>query len=650
MSKERKVIGVILSKPSKQYQAGLLKGIYEVAFAHDCNVVVFASSHPRGDNFSKQGELSIYSLINYNKLAGIIYIPDVIIFDQRDECITNPLLRIVREKNIPLVTIDFKYEGVPCYCCDDGEVVKEMINHMIEVHGCKDIAYMTGKKGHPHATARLAAYREAMGNHGLPVDEDRIFYGDFWYSKGQEVVDSLLASEKGLPEALCCACGPMVESVYTACTIRGIHIPTDMKLGGFEEAVGRAPFISTTNRQTKSVGKAACQGIFDIIEKGSAPSLSYISCDTIRNFAMTCGCVPGDRYDILSLKGDDIDRGLSYSSEYNTLSEDLTCVSNTEDMLWTIDNNTYYLGEFESVYICLCEGWDDPRMSIEDSHEQTQFTDKMGMKYYRRYDKRRVADRYVGDDYTFDKSEIFPLLYSGEGEPSAYVLRSLHFRDRVFGYLAISFGNRLEAPNENFDFWINDISTAIEAQRRLNNVKALYDQVQKDSVTDKMTELYNRNAFNKMLPNMLKNAKKSGIDAVVVLGDLNGLKHVNDTFGHNEGDELIKTAASAISDVSIRGSDSEKNFRIGGDEFVKVAVGHINSGLLEQMRSDLNKYLDEYNSTSGKPYKVSMPIGYCICTANDDTDPDRLLSSADKMMYNEKVKMKIAMGVDPKQR
>ncbi len=650
MSHERKIIGVILSKPSKQYQAGLLKGIYEVAFANNYNVVVFATSHPRGDNLSKLGELSIYSLINYDKLAGIIYIPDIIIFDQRDEIITDPLLKAAREKNIPLVTIDYKYESVPCYYCNDGEVVKAMVNHMIEVHGCKDIAYMTGVKGHPHATARLAAYREAMEAHGIPVDEDRIYYGDFWYNKGREVVDSLLSSEKGLPEAICCACGQMAESVYSACVERGIHIPRDMKLAGFEEAVGRAPFISTTNRQTTSVGRAACEGLFSLIEKGTAPSLSYISCDTIKNFAMTCGCVEGDDYDILSLKGDDIDCGMSYYSEYNTLSEDLTSVANTDDLMWTIDNNTYYLGEFEGVYICLCDGWDDPKISLEEDHNQNGFTQKMEMRYFRKYDKKRVAEKYVGNEITFDKNEIFPLLTNGDGEPSAYVLRSLHFRDRVFGFLAITYRNRLEAPNENFDYWINDISTAIEAQRRLNNVRALYDQVQKDAVTDKMTELYNRNAFNKMLPDLLKNAKRDEIDAVVVLGDLNGLKSVNDTYGHNEGDELIKTAAEAISSVSIPGADNEKNFRIGGDEFVKVAVGHLNENLLEQMRSDLNKYLDEYNKTSDKPYKVSMPVGYCVCHAQDDLDPDKILSSADKMMYGEKVKMKISLGIDPNQR
>lgn len=649
-NKERKIIGVILSKPSKQYQAGLLKGIYEVAFANDCNVAVFASSHPRGDKLSKYGELSIYSIINYDKLAGIIYIPDIIIFDNKDEVITKPLLKAVREKNIPLVTIDMKYEGIPCFCCDDGEVVKAMVNHMIEVHGCKDIAYMTGVKGHPHAVNRLNAYKEAMKSHGLPIDEDRIFYGDFWYNKGREVADKLLKSPKGLPEAICCACGPMVESVYTAFFERGIHVPRDIRLAGFEEAVGRAPFISTTNRQTASVGKAACQGLFTLINGGSVPEQSYISCETTNNFAMTCGCVAGDDYNLLSLKGDDIDTGKAYFSEYNTLSEDLTSVSNTNDLLWTIDNNTYYLGEFDGVYICMCEGWDDPELSIDESDKTKAFTPRMELKYFRRYGKNHMAERYAGDGRFFDLEEMFPPLTSGEGDPAAYVLRSLHFQDRVFGFLAITYGDKSEAPSDNFDYWINDISTAFEAQRRLNNVRSLYNQVQKDAVTDKMTELYNRNAFNQMLPRIIKNAQKSGLDSVIVLGDLNGLKNVNDTFGHNEGDELIKTAAKAMSEVKINGADAENNFRIGGDEFVKVAVGELNEGMLEQMRSDLNKYLDNYNNTANKPYKVSLPIGFYICRAKDNIDPDKLLSFADKLMYKEKVRMKVTLGINPNER
>ena len=649
-TQNRKLIAVILSKPSKLYQTGLLQGIYKVAFENDCNVLVFGTTHPRSDRLYHKGELSIYRMINYEKLDGVIYIPGTILYDERDKTVTADFLKAVREKNIPAVTIDLKYDGIPCFNCDETAVVKEMVSHLIEVHGCKDIAYLTGKKGHPHSTARLNGFREAMNEHGLEIQSNRIFWGDFWYTSGEPFCDFITSAPNGLPDGIVCACGPMGESVYKGLQKRGIRVPRDLKLASLEEFVSRAPFISSTNRRTVPVGKAVCEGLIKLMNGGSIPGLTKVSCEIIKNYRLTCGCVEADDYNILSLCGEDADRGEIYFSEYNTMKETLTSKVDADEMMSCIDEYSYYLKDYKGLYFCMCDGWNDPMHSPDESQKATEFTSEMVLYYKHCSNSRDAVLRKIGDQERFSIKEMFPPSGFIKDHPAAYVLRSLHFKDRVFGYAAISFGDELKTPCEDFDYWLNDISTSIESVRRLSNARYLYKKVQIDAVTDGMTGLYNRNGFNSMFSGMLDRAAKSGLDTAVILGDLNGLKHVNDTFGHAAGDEIIKVAAGAIGECTVPGTVCENNFRIGGDEFVKVAYGHFTSNDIEDFQSSLDLYLKNYNNKANKSYAIYVPIGIKVCRAGEPHDPDAVLSEADKLMYIEKMRIKKDLGIEPNDR
>lgn len=649
-TKSRKLIAVIMSKPSKLYQTGLLQGIYKIAFENNCNVLVFGTTHPRSDHLYREGELSIFRMINYDKLDGVIYVPDTILYDERDTTVTADFLKAVREKHTHAVTIDTKYDGIPCFNCDDTSVVKEMVAHLIEVHGCKDIAYLTGKKGHPNSINRLNGFREAMNEHGLEIQANRIFWGDFWYTSGEAFCDFITSAPNGLPDAIVCACGSMGESVYKGLQKRGIHVPRDVKLASFEEFVSRAPFISSTNRRTIPVGKAACEGLIKLMNGGSVPEITNVSCEIIRNYQITCGCVVADDFNILSLCGDDADKGDLYFSEYNTMKESLTSKVDTDDMMNCIDEYSYYLKNYKGLYFCMCDGWNDPIRSLDESRKTTEFTPEMVMYYKHCTNSQGTVLRKIGNQERFSIKDMFPQTGFIQERPAAYVLRSLHFQDRVFGYAAITFGDKLKAPEEDFDYWINDISTSMESVRRLSNMRYLYSKVQTDSVTDSMTGLYNRNGFNTMFAKMLDRATESGLDAVVILGDLNGLKYVNDTFGHAAGDEIIKAAARAIDECTVPGAVCENNFRIGGDEFVKVAYGHLTAKGIEDFQNSMELYLKKYNNESNKPFTVYVPIGVKVCRAGEQHDPDAILSEADKLMYAEKIHIKKKLGKDPNKR
>lgn len=651
MEKQRKCIAVLIEKPNKDYQAGILKGIYKAAFSRDLNVAVFSVTMPRSSDNYHSGEMNIFTLPgDYSKFCGVIYLPDTVDFSTRDMVVTEPLLRHAKENNVPVVTIDFKIDGIPCFLSDDSDVVKAMVNHMVNAHGCRDIAYMTGIKGHPHAEHRLSAFRSAMRENGLKIQNNRIFYGDFWRNEGENVVNSLIEGKNGLPEAIICANSYMTDSVYNALFSRGLRVPRDIRLANYGETADDVSFMTSTIRCTDKIGYEACLGLIDLANGKTIPQENPIKCDFTENFALTCGCTLADDYNLNRFKHDRDNSFSDFFSEFNTMSEALINSKDMREMFWTANWFTYSFNELESIYICMCDDVVKPEASIAENYVRTSYSDEMLIAYSRINHPDGTRDEFVGTNRRFSIREVFPPLFDGSGEPAAYVFRPLHFENRCFGFAVISYGSKIVPPPDIYDYWINVLANAIESQRRLAIMTYLYGKMRTDAITDLMTGLLNRNGFNLMLPQLIEEAKAGGKQFLIVMADLNGLKYVNDNFGHSEGDVFIKTAAGAMARTWIGGAECEKNFRIGGDEFVKAAYGEFSDEKLKEFRLALYEYLNNYNRTAGKPYPIYMPLGFCLRSADDIANPDKMLSIADEQMYIDKQRLKKETGFDPKRK
>ncbi len=140
---------------------------------------------------------------------------------------------------------------------------------------------------------------------------------------------------------------------------------------------------------------------------------------------------------------------------------------------------------------------------------------------------------------------------------------------------------------------------------------------------DGMTGLYNKSKYLSLFSNEYSHSQ----NIAVIFWDINYLKKVNDTFGHEIGDQLIRTVADNILILTPKGS---KAYRIGGDEFVMV-VNDANDddaiSIIEQWRKNIA--LINFNF----PFKISAAIGYA-CGSSQDLQ--ELINKADKMMYEDK--------------
>ncbi len=119
---------------------------------------------------------------------------------------------------------------------------------------------------------------------------------------------------------------------------------------------------------------------------------------------------------------------------------------------------------------------------------------------------------------------------------------------------------------------------------------------------------------------------------------MDGLKKVNDIYGHDEGDLLIKNIATILKENKHHG---EILMRYGGDEFVLLAAGY-DDDKAENCIKRLENAMEKFNEKSDKPYKLEASIGYCITTLKAKEDLAALIENADKEMYKNKKTRKAA--------
>ena len=154
-----------------------------------------------------------------------------------------------------------------------------------------------------------------------------------------------------------------------------------------------------------------------------------------------------------------------------------------------------------------------------------------------------------------------------------------------------------------------------------------YKHVGKDYVQELTTfeELYNTK-FDKQM----KLLSEKSVPVTVVLADLDGLKAINDSFGHAAGDNAIRVTASALKESC---PEDALCVRFGGDEMLAVICGPCNA---IEIKAKIRKYLSDYNRRSSNGYKISASVGTYITNSAGDVSFEALVKASDSDMYVEK--------------
>jgi diguanylate cyclase (GGDEF)-like protein len=170
----------------------------------------------------------------------------------------------------------------------------------------------------------------------------------------------------------------------------------------------------------------------------------------------------------------------------------------------------------------------------------------------------------------------------------------------------------------------------IDLHRQLERKSARLEEVAR---TDSLTGLPNRRALEEWAIKQLKGASRHGFPLWAVLCDLDSFKEINDTFGHEAGDTVLRTFAGTLRELT---RISDMCGRLGGDEFL-IVISHVSSDNIELA---INRFRELFCSLSfpfaGQSVSISATFGVAGSESGNLTDFDALVRKADEMLYEAK--------------
>ena len=159
-----------------------------------------------------------------------------------------------------------------------------------------------------------------------------------------------------------------------------------------------------------------------------------------------------------------------------------------------------------------------------------------------------------------------------------------------------------------------------------------YKELKELSLRDELTGLYNRRGFTALAEQKLSLAKRHHYNLGLMFFDIDDLKNINDTFGHQSGDETIKAFANALK-CELR--DSDVASRIGGDEFVAFIFAK-NDGEIQTLINRIQTTLQSQTTMQNGLPSIKVSIGHKLFHSKNNTTVEAMLVQADKLMYKNK--------------
>lgn len=638
---KRKLIGLIILNPEGLYQQRAMEGIFARCREYGYDVAVFATLVQSCHFFPAflEGELSIFELINFDMLDAIVVATMTLVEDDVKFVKERVLHKLQKEYHKPVVSLGIPLGDYKTIETDDSVAFEKITDHILDVHKCNKIYFLKGDEGHQISENRFKGFCASLQKHSIELDEKNVFAGDFWYGSGERLADRIINQELELPDAVICASDHMAIGLVNRLTENGIRVPQQVIVTGFDatvEALINDPTITTYIPDVGNTAVSAIDYIRSLIEPGEVVGKEHIFDKSGLCRCMSCGC-PEDSSYIKQRVVDyiyrpkhnlgareqvmDISRLLeSYTSEY------LTEEKNPDDCLSRICSCTYLIQPYEHFYLCLNNTW------LNDAaEEQTGFTDRMKLTVHC-FPKNEQKQNFASDTYAsmFDVTEMLPQIKEERDEPMVFYFTSIHFNEKVMGYSVLQ--NPLSQKKMIglvYRNWMRYIFNALEVARTHNNLSTF-------SKIDPMTALYNRRGLSDSFARMWENRKKTDKVLVFVI-DMDGLKMINDKYGHNEGDFAIRAISSAVRAIA---RNDEACARAGGDEFYVIGVGDYSEAMVAERVQKFEQLLDEENERVKKAFKLSASIGHCI---KEIAGPEHLqdaIQIADEAMYRNKIAAK----------
>ncbi len=625
-------IAVVAAGIDEEYQNSMIEGMIDCAKMYHANLACFSAfggviSSSRYDI----GEYNIYELVNEQKFDALILLTNTI----QDNTAKKKMIQRAKDSGLPSVILDGEEDPAFYHVrINNNKAMREIVRHVIEEHNAKQICFVAGPQNNPEARDRYQAFCEVMKEHELPVNENQVFFGDFRAADGRRAIEFFMSAGIETPDAIICANDTMALAVMAELEKHDYSVPDDIIITGFDNTFNAryyCPSLTTVSRPLHEAGFKACELLLHAIAGKDVPKT--ISLDAEPVYAESCGCCRDLSKNIRQYKKSTFQLIDTCRNDISLLNRMTTELAETE----TIEENFKVISHFinelecEKYCICLCSEWEGAFRDVnsggtEEAYQIQGYTKNMSAPLIWNQGQITQVEK-------FRSADMFPEPLENGGNISYFL--PLHFRERCLGYYIITNG---EFPIKSMlchSLMLN-ISNSIENIRKLIHLNSVIRELDNLYVLDPMCNIYNRNGFIRVADALLNQCRKEQKSILISFIDMDGLKLINDNYGHKEGDFALQRLASVIHDCC---GHTRVCARFGGDEFIIFSAGEDEHDI-EPLEGMFRKRLSDMNKMVNKPYQIDASIGTLVTNPTETDGLFSLITKADALMYEEKKRRK----------
>lgn len=628
----KKLIGVFATEVSSRVQGNFYRELHRKAKQFGYNLLVFSGTYDKvkfKDTTPASEEL--YHLAKHLDFAAFVVHAQSIC----DTKMMRKLIALGKEKQIPVFVYDAeaygitKAEGVIPLNTNYKQGFRECVKHLIEYHHCNEIFMLAGPKGNNYSEDRIEMFKQELVAHDMSFCEEQVGYGNFWEIPAAAAVNQYLDSDRPMPDAICCANDAMALTAIKELKKRGLRVPDDILVTGFdgiEDGKFSSPSLSSCEPRWDTVASF----VFRVLagEEHDDEFAIPLRFDAKESCGCSSGYNPEEKKEITRLFD---------NARVNTWQHDMlvTMQFNLIDSTSLADTVDYMKGNLD-----LFKGYSHLFCIRDDIETETDYTKKLSKMRvllnkdflpeakYKPFTIKKITPDFVHLLEEAEKDDIF-------------LIRMVHNAEKKYGYYMVKtkgfYSNDLRLLGQ-FTESVTIVLENILRNERLSlaneQLSSMYERMSEIYIKDTMTGLYNRHGYYRDLDLLLQREELQDDYLHIISVDMDGMKYINDNFGHLEGDNAIKSVARAIQECF---RPPFVGARFGGDEFIVAQITKEEDGEdTAELSTRLNAYLKNMPMLAGKGYPVIVSVGQSVAKVSELVDYKTLEKQADDFMYREK--------------
>ena len=580
----------------------------------------------------KKGEMNIFNLPDLHDFDGAVIFASGLDF----KGVIDQIIERCKEAGIPVIMQGSRREDVSFVGSDNYQATRDLCEHLIKEHGVKNITFFAGTKDSYDSELRLRALKDYLADNGLEDTLKEIYYTNWENASVAKRISEICESKEALPDVFVCANDGIAMQTCISLEDFGLEVPEDVLVTGFDflnDSKIFDPSIASVDQCFDEMGAAAVSLWRELDGKSSQVKDKIIPCKFVPG--ESCGCYEFRNSDKLRRRmGRDAISKRSMTTYFNRkldIIDSTVLASHTyEDFKKSLHDLLVNNHDFEggSFHILL-----EPNFGLSiydpDIKLNTEGYSRIMEVIYSTEDGKNYAEQ------TFNPRDLIPG-YNSTGDSHLYVFLPLHEADLAYGYIVFR-----DCPEKIEDRFLhnyqNRMGLVFDKFRHALTLDLINKRLMDIMRKDPLTGVNNRMAYDDKEKHLQAQINtEPDLRFAIAMFDVNSLKLINDTLGHEAGDEYLIRACHLICNVF----KHSPVYRMGGDEFVAVLIGEDYENR-EALKNKINELMSPYTEKIPLPSDyVSIACGISSFDINTDKSVTDVSRRADDEMYKDKAAKK----------